>query len=105
MALLNQKTEEGAGVQEIHSISINPTSLTTLTEVDITATITGVGASDLVVAFAPNDLEAGLVWKQAYVSAANTVTVTVANISGSTIDGAACTGYVTIQKFASGVTD
>lgn len=105
MALLNQKTEEGAGVQEIHSISINPTSLTTLTQVNMTATITGVGANDKVVAFASDALETGLIWKQAYVSAADTITVTVANISSGTIDGAACTGYVTIQKFASGVTD
>lgn len=105
MALLHQSTEEGAGVREIHSISVNPGSLLTLTEEDVSVTVTGVGANDLIVAFGPNDLEAGLIWKQAYVSAADTVIVTVANISGSTINGAACTGYIQVQKFQSPVSD
>lgn len=98
MALLNQYAEAGGNLIEVHSVSVNPTSLTTLTEVDISVTITGVVTTDKVIAAMSNDLEAGLIWKNAYVSAADTVVVTVANISSGTIDGAACTGYLTIIK-------
>lgn len=98
MALLHQYAEAGGNLIEVHSVSVNPTSLTTLTEVDISVTITGVVTTDKVIAAMSNDLEAGLIWKNAYVSAADTVVVTVANISSGTIDGAACTGYLTIIK-------
>lgn len=98
MALLNQFTEAGGNAIEVHSVSVNPTSLATLAEVDISVTITGVETTDIVTSMVSNNLEVGLIWKNAYVSAANTVIVTVANISAGTIDGAACTGYLTIIK-------
>jgi len=98
MALLNQYLEAGGEAIEVHSVSVNPTSLATLAEVDITVTITGVVTTDRVIAHESDNLEVGLIWKNAYVSAADSVVVTVANISAGTIDGAACTGYITIIK-------
>lgn len=98
MALLNQYAEAGGNLIEVHSVSVNPTSLATLAEVDMSITITGVVTTDIVTSMVSNNLEVGLIWKNAYVSAADTVVVTVANISAGTIDGAACTGYLTIIK-------
>lgn len=98
MALLNQYAEAGGNVIEVHSISVNPTSLTTLTEVEMSITLTGVVTTDIITAFSPVSLTSGLIWKGARVTAADTVGVTVANISSGTIDGGAVTGYLTIIK-------
>jgi hypothetical protein len=53
-----------------------------------TATITGAATGDVVLLNIPSGLEAGLVLAGCYVSAADTITVRLANVTGSPIDPA-----------------
>lgn len=53
-----------------------------------TATVTGVETGDVILAAIKPTLEAGLLIGTAWVSAANTVSIQVANVTGSPIDEA-----------------
>lgn len=74
------------------TVSVDVTSLNTVTSADITVTLTGAATGDLVILHPPaTAMTAGLLVCQAFVSAANTVKVRVYNASGETIDEAAAT--------------
>lgn len=65
------------------------------TSAELTVTVTGAAAGDKVVIGAPATLEAGLI-PFGYVSAANTVSIRVANVSGGTVDPASASWKVAV---------
>lgn len=64
---------------------------------ELTATVTGASVGDNVTANPSTSIEAGLLWN-AYVSAANTVTLRVINYTGSPIDPVAKDWKITVLK-------
>ena len=72
-------------------------SLATILQARLTITVTGAALGDEVTVAPEADLEAGLSLC-AYVSAANTVTVSVANNTAGTIDPASCTYKVRVSR-------
>lgn len=84
-------TEGGTKVQDIFhgTVSIDPPSIAADAEGTATATISGAATTDLVFVTAPSNLDAGLIPKGATITSGNTLTVTIANESGGTIDAAA----------------
>jgi hypothetical protein len=89
MALLTQNMEAGGLVREVHQVSLNPGSITTGALGTATATITGLTTADEVIGWnCPSVLEAGLHFKGADCTA-NTLTVTLENVTGGSIDGGA----------------
>jgi hypothetical protein len=79
-------------------VSINPANLAAGAEGETTVSIaaalpSGVSASagDLVFVMPPSNLEAGLMLKTWRISATNTLGVTLRNVSGGAVDGAALT--------------
>ena len=78
------------------SASLNFPSISAASQADLTITVTGAAVGDEVVMALPAAPAAGLVFN-AFVSAANTVTIRASNISGSPVDaGAATYGVVVI---------
>jgi hypothetical protein len=69
------------------SVSVTVAAITAGAEADVDVTITGASLGDAIV-IAPRDAaaETGLMWN-AWVSAANTVTIRMTNASGSTLTG------------------
>lgn len=70
-------------------------SIAAATTANLTITVTGAAVNDAVLLGPPATLEAGLV-ATGYVSAANTVTVRVANVTAGAIDPASATWRATI---------
>lgn len=64
---------------------------------ELTITVTGAAANDTVMLGAPAALEAGLTFS-GFVSATNTVTVRVHNVSGGSVDPASATWRATVLK-------
>lgn len=73
------------------TVSLNPTSIAAGATGDTTFPLTGAAAGDRIIMDLPASLEAGLIYGGAFVSAADTVTVRLGNLTGSPIDGAAKT--------------
>ncbi len=69
-------------------VAVDPPSITTLALGTVAVTVPGVVVGDLVIATPPATLEAGLVPISAIVTAPNTVTLTLLNAKGTTVDGA-----------------
>lgn len=65
---------------------------------ELTVTISGASAGDIVALGAPSGIEAGLIWS-AYVSALNTVTIRIHNSTGSPVDPASASWKVSVVKF------
>ena len=72
------------------SASLNFGSISAAAQADLTITVTGAAAGDEVIMALPAAPAAGLVFN-AFVSAANTVTIRASNITGSSVDPAAAT--------------
>lgn len=72
------------------SASLNYGSISAASQADLTITVTGAAVGDEVVMALPAAPAAGLVFN-AFVSAANTVTIRASNITASPIDPAAAT--------------
>lgn len=72
------------------SASLNFPSIATTASADLTITVTGAAVGDEVVMALPAAPTAGIVFN-AFVSAANTVTIRASNITGGSIDPAAAT--------------
>jgi hypothetical protein len=70
------------------TVSVDPPSINANTSTTFTVTITGVQTGDLVFLTPPSDIEAGLVFQGASVTAANTVTIRMRNVTGAAVDGA-----------------
>lgn len=98
MALVNQYADAGGEVIEVHSVSVDPASLTTLTQVNVDIAVAGLLTTDRVISFNSNGLTSGLIWKEASIPTNGTLRIVVANISAGTIDGAAIPGFVTIVR-------
>jgi len=74
------------------TVSVDPASLADAAEADTSITITGAALGDTVILNPPAaGLTAGILICGAWVSAANTVKVRLANASGGTVDEAAGT--------------
>jgi hypothetical protein len=78
------------------SASLNFPSINAASQADLTITVPGAAVGDEVILALPSGPAAGLVFN-AFVSAANTVTVRASNISGSPVDaGNAAYGVIVI---------
>ena len=82
----------GATVSKIltNTASLDFGSISAASQADLTITVTGAAVGDEVIMSLPAAPAAGLVFN-AFVSAANTVTVRASNITGSPVDPAAAT--------------
>ena len=72
------------------SASLDFTSISAASQASLTITVTGAAVGDEVIMALPAAPTAGLVFN-AFVSAADTVTIRASNISGSPVDAAAAT--------------
>lgn len=88
-----------AGVQLRQSVTVDFGSITNATTGTATATVTGAASGDEVVVNAPS-LEADLVLGNAHVSAANTVTIRIGNISAAPINPASQAFIITVRPAA-----
>ncbi len=71
------------------TVAVNPSSLLTMTGEELAVTLTGAEVGDAVILHPPAaGLTTGMLVGQAYVSAADTVTVQIFNASGGTINEA-----------------
>lgn len=68
------------------------------TALELTITVSGAASGNTVMVTPPIGIEAGLIWC-GYVSAADTVTIRVGNITGSAIDPASATWRATVVQF------
>lgn len=76
------------------TVSLDPASINADTKGSVTFALTGAATGDTVVMIPPDTLEAGLIFVGARVTAADTVTVYLANITAAPVDGGALTwGY------------
>lgn len=78
------------GIRVFTSGTITPGGILTATVYTTTVTCTGVAVGDSIVTIPPAGIATGVTWA-AYVSAANTVTLRIANPTASTITPAAAT--------------
>ncbi len=81
-------------------VSVNPSSLTTITGEILEVTLTGAVVGDAVILHPPAaGIDSGIIVGQAYVSAADTVKVQLWNLTGGTVNVAAADWiYVLIRS-------
>ncbi len=80
------------------TVSVDPPNINANTSTTFTVTITGVQTGDLVFLTPPSTLEGALIFQGADVTAANTVTIQMRNVTGVAVDGAARTwSYMVIR--------
>jgi hypothetical protein len=80
------------------TVSVDPPNIGGNASNAFTVTITGVEPGDLVFLTPPSDIEGGLVFQGANVTAANTVTIRMRNVTGGGINGAPRTwSYMVIR--------
>lgn len=77
------------------SATLNFASIAAAAQEDLTITVTGAAANNAVILGLPTAPTAGIVF-DAFVSAANTVTVRATNITGSAVDPASATYSVVV---------
>jgi hypothetical protein len=81
------------------TVAVDLASMNTVTGADLDVTVTGAVVGDLVFMQPPAaDMTAGLLVGQAWVAAADTVTVRVYNFSGGTINEASATWIYTLIR-------
>ncbi|QGH72188.1 MAG: hypothetical protein [Caudovirales sp. ctOwN3] len=81
------------------SAALNFGSIAAAASEDLTITVTGAAVNNVVSMGLPAAPEAGLVFN-AFVSAANTVTIRATNITGSAVDAASATYSVVVTQVA-----
>jgi len=81
---------QGQGAVIKGTVTVNPASISSAAIGETSVTITGALAGDTVIMNAPAAIETGCVWS-AYVSAADTVKLRIANLSGGSLDCASAT--------------
>jgi putative Ca2+/H+ antiporter (TMEM165/GDT1 family) len=81
------------------SASLNFPSISAVSQADLTITVTGAAVGDEVMMALPAAPTAGLVFN-AFVSAADTVTIRASNITASPVDAAAATYGVIVVSAA-----
>lgn len=101
--LLAEGLTVGEGTQityiEKGTVAVNPASLDDGDSADTSVTITGAAAGDTVIMNPPTaGLDAGIYFVGAWVSAADTVKVRLANHSGGTVDVASASWAYTLIK-------
>ncbi len=80
------------------TVSVDPPNINANTSATFTVTITGVQTGDLVFLTPPSGIEGELVFQGADVTAANTVTIRMRNVTGVAVDGASRTwSYMVIR--------
>jgi hypothetical protein len=100
VAYIKNLTIYETGLNQFRSIAValDFGSIAAAASADLTITLTGVAVGDSVALGLPAAPTAGIVF-QAFVSAANTVTVRATNITGSAVDPASATYRVTVSQF------
>lgn len=88
------------GTLTIYTTSQSPAAVTANTTSEVSMTVTGVGATDMVVALIKPTSQAGLAVGDARVSATNTVKATFGNLTGSTITPTTTESYVVVTASA-----
>lgn len=81
------------------SATLNFGSIATTASADLTITVAGAAVNNTVVLGLPASPAAGIVFN-AFVSAANTVTVRATNVTGSSVDPASATYSVVVLQVA-----
>jgi hypothetical protein len=71
------------------TVSVDPPNIAANTSTTFTVTITGVQTGDLVFLTPPSTIEGALIFQGANVTAANTVTIRMRNVTGAAVNGAA----------------
>jgi hypothetical protein len=71
------------------TVSVDPPNIDPDASTTFTVTLTGVQTTDLVSLTPPSTLEGALIFQGANVTAANTVTIRMRNVTGVAVDGAA----------------
>ena len=84
------------GILKIYTTSQSPSAVTANTTAEFSMTVTGVAATDMVVAVNKPTTQAGLAVGTARVSATNTVLVEFGNLTGSTITPTTTESYVVV---------
>jgi len=85
-------TLDGKGGRlEIKTFTLDPASIAANSEGTETVTIPGLTSGDLVLVQPPSDLDAGLVFKGATVTDDDELSITLANVTASPVDGASKT--------------
>jgi hypothetical protein len=72
----------------VFTANVDPSSLTTVTDEDVSVTRAGIKVGDVVVGFPPASLEAGLTYDGCRVASADAFLVRIGNPTAGTIDGA-----------------
>ena len=91
MTISATSTNFAGATVELGTFSLNPASINANSEGTTTVTVTGAKVGDIIIVSAPSALDAGLVPKGATVTATDTVSVVLANVTGSGVDGSART--------------
>lgn len=86
------------GVTFIQQATINPGAIVAQTVFSLAVTVTGAGVGDQVDLIPPAGIIAGVTWS-AYVSAANTVTVRIANGTAGSITPASASWGILLRKY------
>ena len=73
------------------TVSVDPASIAAQTRGSVSVTVTGCAVGDLLILEPPATLESGLAYAGCEITAASTVRIELANITGSAIDGASLT--------------
>ena len=82
----------GQGEVVTGTVTVDPGSIADEATLDVDATVTGITTSDILLSFQPSeDLLANLMQVGIWISAANTITVRLANDSGGALDQASKT--------------
>jgi hypothetical protein len=80
------------------TVSVDPPNINANTSTTFTVTISGVQTTDLVFLTPPSGIEEGLVFQGADVTAVNTVTIRMRNVTGAAVNGSARTwSYMVIR--------
>jgi hypothetical protein len=80
------------------TVWVNPPNINANTSTTFTVTITGVQTGDLVLLTPPSGIEGELVFEGANVTATNTVTIRMRNVTGTAVDGASLQWSYTVIR-------
>lgn len=77
--------------EKVGEIAVNPPNIASLARADVVVALPAgtAAAGDLVLVQPPAALEAGLILQRAWINAADSITLTIANYSAGAVDGAA----------------
>lgn len=99
-AILQGSMVNANGVLTVYTSSQSPAAVTANTTSEVSMTVTGVAATDMLVALIKPTAQAGLVVGSGRVSATNTVRATLGNLTGATITPTTTESYLVVTASA-----